>query len=464
MRIRCASAIIAVLALISFLTACSNNQGGDVIDVFAEDFGEHMVSKYVTCSGTVEMSSSLPYVVSAEISSYRIKKLYVAVGDRVKEGDKICEFDTAYIESKVAELEKQTSAFQKIDEKTFSNLKEQLESSKQLQAIKLDQINQKISEARQKMDDADNSYNDAQNKYNSALDSYNEAESNLRDSTDLEKIEYYSGLCTAYQAQVTAFGGEMSQWSSVISSSQSELNSLQYEYNMTKVETDKEINDLQYQIDTYKSGDETKKELENLKQTLADSVVYSKYSGIVSEIMVGEGQVCNDKNILNIVDDNNKLVHVTLNDNEMLSVEEGMPVKIAAATDALDEIGGEIYKINKIKGENGFDVYIKSDDLEKLGIGMTVTNNIVLFENNTLSVAKDALRQRDDESYYVLAAVRSGDRYVLEEKDVTIGVESADYVEITSSDITPGEKIIIMNNANLRAGMAVNPIEKKDEG
>ena len=464
MRIKCTSAMIALLTLISFLTACSNNQGGDRLDVFAEDYAEHMVSKYVTCSGTVEMGSTMPCVVSAEISSYSIKKLYVEVGDHVEAGDKICEFDTAYIENKITELQKQMSAFEKIDEKTYSNLNEQLKSSQQLQGIKLDQINQKINDAQQKINDAQNKYNDAQNKYNSALNSYNESESNLRDAKDLDKIEYYSGLCTTYQTQVTAYGGEMSQWSSVISSTQSELNSLQYEYNMTKVETDKEISDLQYQIDTYKSDSEAKEELESLKQTLANSVVYSKYSGIVSEIMVSEGQVCTDKNILNIVDDNNKLIHVYLNDNDMLSVEEGMQVKIAAASDLLGEIKGEVYKINKIKGENGFDVYIKSDDFDKLRIGMTVTNNIVVYENNTLSVSKDALRQRDDDSYYVLVAVSSADGYVLEERDVTIGVESTDYVEITFSDINPGDKVVIMNNANLRAGLAVNPVEKNDEG
>ena len=465
MKIKRLPALLAFITLLGMLTACAKAEGDAAIDVFVEEYGEHEVSKYITTTGTVERGSSMPFVVSTEIdSSYRVKKLYVAVGDRVKEGDKICEFDTSYIESQIADLEKQVSVYDNIDKKSMSDLQAQLQSAKQMQTVQLNQLDDKISAAQQKYNTAEQSYNTAQSNYNKAENSYNDAESGLNNAEDAEKISYYSGLCSSYQAQMTSYKSEMAQWQSTMTTCQDEIKSSQYEYELTKLQTDRDINSLQYQIDTYQSKNDTQEKLNMLKKALADSVVYSKYSGVVSEILVKEGQTTSDKNIVNIVDDNNKLIHVVLNDSDIMSVEEGMAVKVKTASDAVGELTGEVYKINRIKGQDGFDVYIKGDDFDKLNIGMGVTNSIVMFADNTLSVSKDAVRKSEDgETSYVLVAVpNSAGSYTLEKRDVTTGLESDEYIQIESENLTAGDKVVTMKNSVLREGVMVNPVEKPE--
>jgi len=455
---------LALLTMLGSFAACTGETDNTTIDAYVESYGKHEISNFITNTGTVEMGNTMPYVVSTDISSYSIKKMYVAVGDHVKAGDKICEFDTTYIEEQIKELEDQESVYQNIDSKSLNDLNEQLKTKKQAQNVKLKQINDKIASAQQKLSNAEDKYNTASNNYNAALDNYNDAEANLKSAEESDRIEYYSGLCATYQAQVTSYSNEMTQWNTVITTAQDEVKNYQYEYDLTKLETDKEISDVQFQIDTYKSEKSTKEKLDELKKTLENSIVYSKYSGVVSQIMVNEGQVSTDSNIVSLVDDANKIVHVTLNDNDLLNVEEGMKVKITTSSENLGEIIGEIYKINRIKGDNGFDVYIKSDDLDKLSIGMGVTNNIVIFDEEDFAVSKDAVREREDGSKYILVAVAdpASGAYVLEERDVTTGLESSSFVQIVEGKIEEGEKIVTMKNSLLQKGVHINPVEKSN--
>ncbi len=455
---------LALLTLLGTLAACNSESDNTTIDAFVQSYGKHEISNFITNTGTVEMGNTMPYVVSTEISSYSIKKMYVEVGDHVKSGDKICEFDTTYIEEQIKELEEQENVYKNIDSKSLNDLNEQLKTKKQAQNVKLKQINDKIASAQQKLTNAEDKYNTASNNYNTALDNYNDAEANLKSAEESERIEYYSGLCSTYQAQLSSYSNEMTQWSTVITSAQDELKNYQYEYDLTKLETDKEISDVQFQIDTYKSEKDTEEKLKELKKTLENSVVYSKYDGIVSKIFVNEGQVSTEGNIVSIVDDENKIVHVTLNDSELLNVEEGMKAKITTASENMGELSGEIYKINRIKGENGFDVYIKGDDLDKLSIGMGVTNNIVIFDEEDYAVPKDAVREREDGTKYVLVAVAdpASGSYVLEERDVTTGLETSSLIQITEGKIEEGEKIVIMKNSLLQKGIHINPVEKSD--
>ena len=96
---------LALLTLLGTLAACNSESDNTTIDAFVQSYGKHEISNFITNTGTVEMGNTMPYVVSTEISSYSIKKMYVEVGDHVKSGDKICEFDTTYIEEQIKELE-----------------------------------------------------------------------------------------------------------------------------------------------------------------------------------------------------------------------------------------------------------------------------------------------------------------------------------------------------------------------
>ena len=87
-----------------------------------------------------------------------------------------------------------------------------------------------------------------------------------------------------------------------------------------------------------------------------------------------------------------------------------------------------------------------------------------MFADNTLSVSKDAVRKSEDgETSYVLVAVpNSAGSYTLEKRDVTTGLESDEYIQIESENLTAGDKVVTMKNSVLREGVMVNPVEKPE--
>lgn len=448
---------IALSAAFSMLTGCSTPGEDDPIYVKVGDFGVQEFTDAVNVSGTIENGNATPYVISTNLESYGIKKLNVKVGDYVQAGDVICEFDTENIQKQIAEKESKINSNAELDSKTIDDLKTQLSGEEELQRLKLNRINENRDANQQKYDEAKRKYDEALNRFNQANDSYNDAENNLRNaSTDAEISQYY-GLCSNYQAQISQYSSEMSQYKSTMDSAQDAISSADYEYGLTKMETDKSISDLKYRIDSYRTESETKEELKKLQEQLENSVIRAEHDGIVEKVNVSEGQISSEKNLVSIIDNDNKIVHVILNDNDMLSVKEGMKATLTTSSGTIGTIEGTVSKINKVKGEQGFDVYIQCDDLDSLYIGMNVSIGIIVFSDKVDAVPKKAVQSEEDsDAKFVYVAVPAGDgSFTVEKRNVKIGLENPEYSQILDGELKSGEKVVISSNAALSEGLNV---------
>lgn len=457
MKSKTAISFIALVAAVSMLTGCSDPDADGAVNVTVGEFGMHEIASSVMVSGKIENGSDTPYVISTNIESYSIKKLNVRVGDLVKAGDIICEFDTEDLKKQIAEKESMISSNSELDSKTIEDLKIQLASQEEIQRIRLDRINENKNVNQQKYDDARQKYDNANQNFNNADNSYNDAEYNLRNSSNEEDNSYYYNLCSAYQAQITQYSSEMEQYKAAMDSAQEALSSCEYEYEITRIQTDREISDLKYRIDSYRSETETKEELKKLNEQLENSVIRSEHDGIVEKVNVSEGQVSSEKNLVSVIDNSNKIVHVVLNDIDMLSVKEGMKASVTTASGSAGMIEGTVSKISKVKGDQGFDVYIQCPDMDALYIGMNVSVNIIIFSDEVDSVPKQAVKS-DSESNekYVFAAVEAGDgTYRLEKREVKTGTESKDFSQITDGELKAGDKVVISSKDTLQDGLNV---------
>lgn len=456
------SGVLACLMSVCILSACSATESDEELLVApAGKYGEHEIREAVVYNGIIEASNQIPYVVSTSVDNYRVKKLYVKVGDYVKKGDIICEFDTDDLKEQIQATEDKLAQSNAVDERYVENMRTQLQGIEEMKKIKLDSIIENKNKKQQLYDEAEQKYNLAQADYNNVLNLYNEAETNLKNASSADDIAYYSGLCMNYQAQTSQFISEMEQWKSVMTTARENISSSEYEYDIEKLEYDRQINDLKYQIESYKSESQLKEKLEELKKALNESVFYAEHDGIVNEVNVSDGQAGSEKNLVSIISDDNRVVHAVLNDSDIMTVKEGMKVELVPPSDSVKPMTGEVTKINKIKGEKGFDIFISCDDIDDINIGMNISSNIIIFNDNVNSVYRKSIRKENegDGNYVLVAVPKDDDTYLLEKREVVVGASDDNYTQIVSGDIKEGEWVIATDLSVLSAGMTVKILD-----
>lgn len=449
--------LFAAVVTAAMLTACGNEANmGEIVIV--DTLEEQSIVEKVSANGSVEGNTNT-YTVSAKTDSYRVKELYVSVGDSVKKGDKLLELDTEDIENKIAVLEKKSNDNSALDEQSLSSKKRQLEYLKESQAAKLNGIESAISRSQQKYDEANDKYQNAINCQNEAQSNYDDAKVQLESAENEEDIAYYSGLCELYQSQISSYSMESETYYAQMTEYMSSISSSESEYDLAKMETDHQIEQMQFEIDSYQSSDkDSESELEKLKDALDNSVFYAPCDGVITQVNVEKGKYGSEGNLVTILDDTTKVIHTSLSESDILSVTEGMKVNFYLSANSSKIMEGEVIKINHIKGENGFDVYISSDDVDNMNIGMSVVNDIIILEDNALAVKKGALHQReDDDSYYVYTAEPTSDgKFIIKEHSVETGISNNEFTAITANDLSSGDMIVSVSYSELYDGMTVD--------
>lgn len=449
--------VVSAFMAANMLVACGSNNSGAEVSVAVEKCDMHNIFDSVSSNGTIEQDTGT-YTVSTDIESYCVKNVYVKVGDNVKAGDKICEFDTENIKQQISDIQKKISNGKLLDEQSLNSKKSELEYLKSSQKIKLENLEKNISLARQKYDDASHKYDEALKNRDNAQKQYDEAKAKLDNAQSEEEIVSCSSKCELYQTQLSMYTQECETYYSFVTEYKDALNSSKSEYDSTKIETNHQIDSLQYEIDSYKSDNtEYTESLEKLNKVLKNSIIYAPSDGIVTNVNVENGKTDSESNLATIVNDNSKVIHMEVTDRDLLAIKEGMDVEFYLLSDSSNILKGTISKINYVKGENGFDVYVTSNDIQDKSIGMNVSCNIVTINEDVMSVHKDAVWQKkNDSTNYVYVAEPSSDGlYVLNECKVEIGVKNSEYIQIVSGDFEEDSQIVVSDTSELSDGMTV---------
>src|SRR5574344_1406795 len=350
--------IVSAFLAASMLVACGSGTSGAEVDVTVEKYDIHNIFDSVSSNGTIEQGTAA-YTVSTDIESYCVKNVYVKTGDNIKAGDKICEFDTENIKQQIFNIQKKISDGETLDEQTVNSKKSELEYMKQAQKINLDNLEKNVTTAQQKYDDANNKCNTALKNRDDAKIQYDDAKKNLDNTTSEEDISIYSSKCELCQTQLNTYTQEYETYYSLVKEYEDALNTSTSEYDSAKLQTTHEIESLQYEIDTYTSDNsEQKEELEKLNKALKNSIIYAPSDGIVTSVAVEEAKVSTESNLETIVNDSSKVIHLKVTDSDLLKISEGLKVEFYLISDSSNKLNGTISKINYVKGEDGFDVYV----------------------------------------------------------------------------------------------------------
>lgn len=458
MRKRFIPLILVLLSVSAGLfTGCSDGSNSMIVSVPAGRCDSHRITKKLNVSGMVELEDSGVYTVSTKLRSYRVKSLNVRSGDEVREGDIICEFDTAEIEKNIKVIEERLRNLESRDEQSINGLKDKIRRLESLLDIKLKQIEENRKSDQTKYDEAVQNYNTAKSELDHAENEYNAVSDAIVNSPD-ESKSYLLSRCEELLQTVSIKRDETETFLFLISDLRTKLDDYPYQVQIAKLESENEIAEIQLSIDAYQSDNDLESQLNELKEALQNSVVYAPCSGTVRDVNITSGQIENSGSLVTIVQMDKTVVRASLNDYDSVLVKEGMNVDIIAGS---EKVNGIVTRINHIKGEDGFDVYIDIDDFENANIGMTVSNSIKLFDKDVLSVNRDALIN-DDGVYHVYVAVPQNDgTYIAEYKPVTIGAQDDTNAEICSG-INKGDLVITENTEFISDGMSVNVVVTPD--
>lgn len=390
-------------------------------------------------SDTISLKGTVSGITKNNVTSKALAEITavnVQVGDIVKEGDVLCTLDSSTIKDQVADLERDMS-----DTNATNSINSQ-QTAETVSRAKEDQQTQ-LAAAQKAIDDAKDAYN---------------AQSIMWDKSEDKSDAEFQSLLAAQKAVTTA----------------------EEDYQKVLETTNRTIEDAQLavELDKYKTTDSTSKDkLTDLKEQLADCNITAPCGGVVTAVNVSVGDVNADsKTALVTIEDTSSLKMVaTVEEADILKIEEGMKATVTADAMGDETINGTVTRVVRVKGQStgsdgqtttsgGYSVEISLDNTELL-IGMEVKAKVMIKERgNVLAIPYDLVKTDDDGNSYVLIAQANDDGSATAvKKNITVGEEVDYYTEVTSGDLAEGDKLIYDYSGTVTEGQQFTPAQMYSE-
>lgn len=426
--------LVVVAAIIGSSVKKMTSQVATAVNtVEVEPVQKRDLSDTISLKGTVSgiTKNNATSKALAEITAVNVQ-----VGDIVKEGDVLCTLDSSTIQDQIADLEKNMSDTNATDSINSQQTAETVSRAKEDQQTQL-------AAAQKAIDDAKDAYN---------------AQSIMWDKSEDKSDAEFQSLLAAQKAVTTA----------------------EEDYQKVLETTNRTIEDAQLavELDKYKTTDSTSKDkLTDLKEQLADCNITAPCGGVVTAVNVSVGDVNADsKTALVTIEDTSSLKMVaTVEEADILKIEEGMKATVTADAMGDETINGTVTRVVRVKGQStgsdgqtttsgGYSVEISLDNTELL-IGMEVKAKVMIKERgNVLAIPYDLVKTDDDGNSYVLIAQANDDGSATAvKKNITVGEEVDYYTEVTSGDLAEGDKLIYDYSGTVTEGQQFTPAQMYSE-
>lgn len=453
----------------------------------------------ISVKGTVEsvQKSNVYSTVSGTV-----KTVNVEVGDKVTEGQVLCELDTEDLKLNIAQQKADLDASEQ------SNLN-QLENNKRIYDEALGNIkngaNSQILSAESSFKTAEANLKNAQKSYDDALKDYQDGidpqssstESNLasaRLDMNTKKTTYennkillasgaisnneYTQSETAYISAVNKYNDTLTSLEKTLEQAENSLNTAKINYDNAVASKNAAQTSSKQDLEKYQSNVESSQiavnndskliSIQKLEKELEDSSIKAPISGTVTAVYAKEGS--SGSGLLFVIEDTENLKITTkIKEYDVGRLKTGMEVTIKSDSTGSAVYDGVVSKIEPaaIKNTNGntasesdvefgAEIEVTSADTA-LKIGMNTRLNIIVEKKDDVyCVPYDAVSDGRNGESFVYAAVSDGkDSYTAKQIAVTTGMETDFYVEIISGELTDGMKII--NDASkIRDGAKVS--------
>jgi len=425
-----------------------------------------------------------------------VKSVEAAVGDQVKAGQILCYLDKEDLELSIEQQKAELNA-------SIQNSDKQIESNERLLSEAAENLesgsNAQILSAEASVKNAQVSLDTAQANYNNLLRDYNNgtnsgrvsAESSVRSAqNDLEQRERDYGnnklllaagaitqealnqsenaynnaqtrlndALTNLENAKTAESRALEQAANSLKSAQTAYNNAQTSLASARRAAQQEITRLESNVESSRIGANIEARqiaLKKLEKQLADSVIKSPVSGVVTAVYAKEGS--SGSGLLFIIEDPARLkINTRVKEYDAGKLQPGMPVLIKPDAVSGAEYQGKLAKIDPAAVKNsmgetdtmsdieyGAEVSVDSENT-KLRIGMNTRLDIIVERReNVFFVPFDAITQNGagKDVIYIIDDVDEASS-VAKEIPVDIGLETDFYIEIKSAGLKSGMRVI----------------------
>ncbi len=443
--------VVAVLAAGSIIYACavSSKAQNTQVNITCSALKKTNLQDTISVTGTVSSRDS-HNVYTAQ--TYPVAKVSASVGDKVKKGDILAVLDTSSLE------------------KDFQAQKDTLQSTSKSAAITLEQ--------------AKDSYETALYLYNHDMDSgvaaaqtqLDSAESSLKTEKDQgarDKLLYEKGQLSKIDlnAEEEKLKLAQSTYDSAVKSLLAAQQQAQQSLKSAKSTYEDAVN---------KNADKTQQAtLDKLQTSLNDCIITAPADGTVTVCNATVGMV--PTGVLFTVEDTGNLqmeAEVREIDTEELKAGDkatvttdvtgkekmaGTVISVAPAATRAVQTSGSGTSANTSNATFTTKIAI-SGNKPAVKIGMKAKANIVLSQKKDIYVIPyDSLIEKNDGTYAVMAAEKSGYLYKAEEIPVKQGMQTDVAVEISGAGLKDG-LLIISDPSNIKSGDSVLPSSSSASG
>lgn len=365
------------------------------------------LSDTISLKGTVAGASSTN--VTSKATS-EITTMNVQVGDIVQEGDVLCTLDSASIEEKIADLEKTLSNSNAIDGINNQQAADAVQQAKDDQATQLADAQLAIQRAQQNLD-------------------------SIAAAAVATGVEDYAAAQSGQQVLEDAYN----HYAQVLESTNRAIQAAEQNAKLNQ----------------YKDSDSTVKDtLSDLKEQLADCEIVAPHGGVVTAVNSKVGDINTEKNVILTIEDTSSLKMVaTVQEADVLKLEEGMKATVTADATGEEEMQGTVTRVVRVKSAGtgsgdaaaagGYSVEISIDSKDLL-IGMATKARVMIKEKGAcLAVPYDLIQYDENGNAFVMVAETASDgSATAHRKNIEVGEEVDYYTEVTGGDLKEGDMLI----------------------
>lgn len=207
--------------------------------------------------------------------------------------------------------------------------------------------------------------------------------------------------------------------------------------------------------------DDARNQIEQYEEQLEDCTVYASMTGTITALNVEAGGVFTGGSIYEIQDVHNFIVEATVDEYDVVDIEEGQTAYVVTDSLGDEELEGVVTYVSPVgtsgqtmgsaSGTASYEIQITiNEPQEKLRSGMTASVSIALEES------RDALA----EPYDCVQTNEAGESVVYvddngEQKEVAVetGIETDYYIEVISDELSEG-MTVYLNTPLLQSGGA----------
>lgn len=405
----------------------------------------------ISSTGTFESTQAVS--VSSVLSGCKIKEINIEAGDEVKKGEIICTFDPEDIKKSLAQAKQSLENTKKQNNISRRSAERKLSDAKISKRDQYDYATKNIKNAKANWEDAIKERDNLKNQYQKAV--------KLGDAASKATLEnQYEAAKSNVKSLKKIYDSAVQERKSADKSNASTVKAMQDSLESTKVSGQSNLDSVKNQVDTY-------------TERLQNTVVKAEKSGVVTSINLKAGQTYSGGDICVIENPDDFIITSYIEEYNISDISRGMKVKVkteATGNEVLDATVDYVSKISAASSNTSssslgnlsssssstslgssnvtYEIKVRLDKPNnRIRIGMTAKMSIVIEEvKDVYAVPYDAVQEKDSGKKVIYCETTEADGSKgKEEIEVTTGLETDYYVEVSGAGLKDGLSVMIIS-------------------